>query len=132
MNESLDDFKKRTGDKRAEREAAHRPQIEMLAQAQVKTELLTGDAHWDWFLSFLQAAVDHTEGQRDAFAAIIADPKTVQIDTIMEAKIGLAECKARLDAWNAVISLPKDLIEMGQEAKTLLERMPASAEAASS
>ena len=73
MNESLDEFKKRTGDARAAREAAHRPQIEMLAQAQVKTEMLTGDARWDWFLSFLQAVVEQSEAQRDAFMVQCAD-----------------------------------------------------------
>ena len=96
----------------------------MLAQAVVKTEMLTGDAVWDTFLSYLQAAVEHTSSQRDAFAAVISDSKTVQVETIMAAKIGLAECKARIEAWNAVISLPKDLIEMGSAAKTLLDRLP--------
>ena len=127
MSESLQEFRERTGDRRAQNEAAHRPQLEMVAQAVVKTEMLTGDALWDTFLSYLQSAVEQTSSQRDAFAAVISDSKTVQVETIMSAKIGLAECKARIEAWNAVISLPKDLIEMGSEAKTLLGRLPEAA-----
>ena len=124
MNESLDEFKARTGDKKAEREAAHRPQLQMLARAEVNSRALTGDPLWDTFLSYLQAAVEQTEAQRDTFTATISDPKVVNGDQIMMAKTGLAECTGRLEAWNAVISLPKDLIEMGQEAKTLLDRLP--------
>ncbi len=123
MNESLDEFKARTGDKKAEREAAHRPQLQMLARAEVNSRMLTGEPLWDTFLSYLQAAVEQTEGQNAAFAATIADPRIVDGDMIMEAKTGLAECQGRIKAWNAVISLPKDLIEMGQEAKTLLGRI---------
>ncbi len=124
MSESLDEFKARTGDKQAEREAAHRPQLQMLARAGVNSRALTGDPLWDTFLSYLQAAVEQTEAQRDTFTATISDPKVVNGDQIMMAKTGLAECTGRLEAWNAVISLPKDLIEMGQEAKTLLDRLP--------
>lgn len=125
MSESLDDFKKRTGDRKAEQAAAHRPQIEMLAQAAIKTQHMTGDARWDWFLSFLQAAIETTAAQHVALAAVLSDPKTVAHEQIMVAKIALAECKGRIDAFNAALSLPKDLIEMGGQAKTLLERLDA-------
>ncbi len=125
MSESLQDFKARTRSARGRREAARRPQFEMLAQAAVKTADLTGDDRWDWFLSLLQAAVEHTEAQRDAFAEVIQDLKTADYEAIMAAKTGLAECKGRINAWNATISLPKDLIEMGREAKTILDRLDA-------
>ncbi len=124
MTRTYDEHQARFEEKRAESAAAHRPQLEMLAQAAVKAELLTGDPNWDRFLSYLQAAAEATEAQRDGFAAIIADPATVNHERIMGAKIGLAECKGRLEAWNAVIALPKDLVEMGAQAKTLLERLP--------
>ncbi len=130
MNESLDDFRNRTGDRQAERAEEHRPQLEMLVQAEVKAGLLTGDPNWDIFLSYIQAVLEVAKGQRDAFAAVIADPATVEHDRIMSAKIGLAECKGLIDAWEAVISLPKDILEVGREARTLLERMPAATDAA--
>ncbi len=131
MNPDYDEWKKKVDAGKAERAAEHRPQLEMLAQAEVKAGLLTGDQNFDIFLSYLQAALEVTEAQRDGFAAVIADPATVAHDRIMAAKICLAECKGRAEAFEAVISLPKDIMEMGAEAKTLLERMPATAGAQS-
>ncbi len=130
MNPDYGEWHKRTEGKKAERAQERRPQLEMLAQAEVQAGLLTGDPNWDIFLSYIQAVLEVTKGQRDAFAAVIADPATVEHDRIMSAKIGLAECKGLIDAWEAVISLPKDILEVGREARTLLERMPDAADAA--
>ena len=124
MNLDYGGWQKRVQAGKAERAAERRPQLEMLAQAEVKAALLTGDPNWDKFLSYLQAALEITEAQPPAFAAVIADPAMVEHDRIMAAKICLAECKGRVEAFEAVISLPKDIMKMGAEAKTLLERLP--------
>ncbi len=130
MNPDYSEWKKGVDANKAERAAQHRPQLEMLAQAEVKAGLMTGDPNWDIFLSYLQAALETTEAQRDGFTAAIADPATVDHDRIMAAKICLAECKGRIEAFQAVISLPKDIQEMSAEAKALLERMPTAPDAA--
>ncbi len=46
---------------RANGAAAQRPVLEAMAQAEVKATLLTGAPHWDTFLSYIQAAVEHAE-----------------------------------------------------------------------
>ncbi len=130
MNLSFDDWQKRVDAKGAERAQEHRPVLKMLAQAEVKAGLLTGDPNWDIFLSYVQADVEFMEGLRDGFEAKIADPRTVNHEQIVLAKIGLAECTATINAWEAVISLPKDILEMGREARTLLDRMPPPPDAA--
>ena len=109
---------------RAEKAAEHAPQLQMLRQAAFQAEMLTGIPAFDQFLSYLAAAVEDTEGHLKAFEAILADPKVVDTEAIMLAKIAMTECRGRLDAFNAAISLPKDIIEKGAKAKKLLDRMP--------
>ena len=123
MNLTYDEYQKRLETKKAEKAAEHRPQLQMLAQAEIKARNLTGDPIWDLFLSYLQAFLETTEDQQRAFESALTDSKTVDHAGILVAKIGAAECKSRVETLEAVISLPKDLIEMGQEATALLERM---------
>ena len=127
MNPTYDDWQKSLEPAKAERAEEHRGQLEMLAQAEVKAADLTGDPVWDRFLSYVQAAIEATEAQRAGFAAAIADPATVDHDRIMVSKINMAQCQGRIDAWNSAISLPTDIIKMGKEARTLLDRMPKAA-----
>ena len=100
-----------------------RPRLELLRQAAIRTELLTGSSEWDSFLGYIQAVMEETEAQRKSLIELLSDPLVVDHVHIMQAKIALAECKGRIDAWQAVIELPKDLIEVGDKAKGLLERM---------
>lgn len=130
MNPTHKEWMESVAARKGERAAEHRPQIEMLAQAEVRAAHLTGDPTWDVFLSYIQAAVETTEAQRASFEAVITDPRTVEHERMLVAKIGLAECQARIDAWEAAISLPKDIIKMGREARTLLERLPEAPDAA--
>ena len=121
-----DDWRKHIVERKVTDAEPYRRQLEMLAQAEVKAKHLTGNAEWDRFLSYLQNFRDTIEKQRDGFANAIADPRVVDHGRILEAKIAMAECKGIIDALDGVISLPKDLMEMGAQAKTLLERMPAA------
>lgn len=124
MSLSRDEWADRVEAKKAERDAAHRPQLDMLRQAAVGAELLTGNEHWDRYLSYLQAAVEETERQREGFQAIVNDAKTVDHGQLLVAKLAMAECRARIEAWKVAMSLPRDLIAMGEQAKDLLERLP--------
>ena len=100
-----------------------RPRLELLRQAAIRTEHLTGSPDFDSFLGYIQAAMEGTEAQVRSWIELMSDPLIVDHDQIMRAKIALAECKGRIDAWQAVIELPKDLIQAGDKAKGLLERM---------
>ncbi len=126
MTMSRDDWQKRLAERKVINTEPYRGQLEMLAQAEVKAKHLTGHVEWDRFLSYLQNFRDTTEKQRDSFAKAITDPRVVDHGAMLEAKIAMAECKGIMDALDGVMSLPKDLMEMGAQAKTLLERMPAA------
>ncbi len=126
MSITHDEWKKLVDERKVTNTEPYRGQLEMLAQAEVKAKHLTGHVEWDRFLSYLQNFRNTVEAQREGFAKVIADPRVVDHGSILEAKIAMAECQGRMDALDGVISLPKDLMEMGAQAKTLLERMPAA------
>ena len=118
-----DEWEGRVATGKREKAKDVRPQLEGLRQAAVKAELLTGNEHWDWFLSYIQDAIKTTEGHLAGFQTVMADPKTVSHESLLEAKIGIAECNARISAWRVVMELPRDFISMGKQAKDLIERL---------
>ena len=126
MSITHDEWKKLVDERKVTNTEPYRGQLEMLAQAEVKAKHLTGHVEWDRFLSYLQNFRDTVEAQRDSFAKAITDPRVVDHGAMLEAKIAMAECKGIINALDGVMSLPKDLMEMGAQAKTLLERMSAA------
>lgn len=104
--------------------AQRRRQITVLAQAEVLAENLTQVREWDLFLSYVQAGMNACDVECEKLRRRISDPMVVQTEEIMRLKVLLEGWEQRRNAFQAVISLPKDLIEMGQEAKSLLERLP--------
>ena len=96
--------------------------LTMLSQAEVKAEHVTGDAIWDWFLSYISSAVEKTLAAKEALELQNADPLLVDDNQVRRIRIEIIRCQAQIEAWTAVMSLPKDLKAMGQEAKGLLER----------
>ena len=54
---------------------------------------------------------------------MLESPHMVAPDDIMRLKIAIISCRARLSAWDAVISLPRDIKEHGEKARSLLDRM---------
>ena len=80
--------------------------LDLLTQAQISSEKVTGDPDWDRYLSYLQAAVERTRMHRERYSDVLSDPKVTDQAAMMAAKIGLLECDAQIKAWDAAISLP--------------------------
>lgn len=97
--------------------------LEQLQQAQVRMENLTGDPDWDLFLSYVEAGIQRTEREAVTHLDQLRSPTTVNVDEIMQLKMALHGCQARIDAWRAILELPKDIRDSGEQAKTLLERV---------
>lgn len=102
---------------------AKRRQFAILAQAEVLAEHMTQVREWDLFLSYIAAAQEECAKEIDKLRAKISDPMVVDHDEVMRLKVLLEGWIQRQNAFQAVISLPKDLMEMGREAKSLAERM---------
>lgn len=105
---------------RQTRREYRQPDLQILQQAAVKAEHLTGHPSWDTFLTYIQAAAEQTEKQLAGFLGVLADPSVVGHERMLMAKIAAAECRARLELAKAIISLPKDIIEHGLKAKNTL------------
>ena len=97
--------------------------LQSLSQAQIKAEHVTGDPDWDTFLSYIQSAVENHEAEIAELKTMLESPHMVAPDDIMRLKIAIISCRARLSAWDAVISLPRDIKEHGEKARSLLDRM---------
>lgn len=100
-----------------------RSNLEVMYQQAVRGELLTGDEHWDAFLTYIQSAIDHTQKQAEGYRSALEAPNMVDANEIMATKISLIAANNRIVAWNAVLQLPKDLKEQGEKAQDLLSRL---------
>ncbi len=101
----------------------NRVHLEALIQAEVKVEHVTGDPHWDTFLSYVQAAIEKSEEELGSLKTMLESPHMVAPDDIMRLKIAIVSCRSRLSAWDVVIALPRDIKEHGEKARALLDVM---------
>ena len=99
------------------------PQLRMMQQAAVSAERLTGVLQWDLFLAFLQGAIETTRKQLEAFQTAMNSPDLLDSQKVLQCKVSALRCAERIAAWEAVIALPKDLIELGEKAEVLVSRM---------
>ena len=105
---------------RQERTAARRPQLEMLAQASLKAEHVTGHPAWDQFLTFIQAAIERERKALVSHETTLRNPLIVAHNDMLAAKVALVRCQERIWAWEAVMAIPAALIEGGERARALL------------
>ena len=99
------------------------PHLKMASQAAVSAEQLTGHPAWDRYLQTIKALIGAAEGHREMWSEILHDPKVVNIDAIIKAKIGYAECNSRAQAWKAVLDLPAEIMAAGKQAKEALGKI---------
>lgn len=95
--------------------------LEFLVQAQVRMENLTGDANFDRFLTYLQSSSESMNALLEDLERRICDPATHDGTEIMELKLAIARMMGRVEAMNAVIELPKAIIETGERARERLK-----------
>ena len=100
-----------------------RENLAYIAQAGVKASLLTGSPHWDTFLTYVQAAIEASRGQLVQLEAKLTDPMFLDPAELMRIKMLAAICRTRMQAWEAVLSLPKDLMAEGDKARDILARI---------
>lgn len=125
MSFDREEFNALAEKKRTEALNGQHQNLRMIAQAEVKMGLLTGDPCWDTFLSYLEAAVETTERQLALLQAKLFQPEIVDTNEIMGLKVMIAQCQSRAEVLRAVMSLPKDIKTTGEVAKELLDRLNA-------
>lgn len=96
-------------------------QFEYIKQAAVNAEYLTGNEYWDKYVSYIQAKIEEMRDILDQLMDKLADPNIVDHNHIMSLKLSVIEAATYIKAWEAVITLPKDLIENGKITKEIID-----------
>lgn len=120
MRPEYSDFAKAQKTKRQNQTRERVPGLELLSQAQVKAEHVTGHDAWDTYLSYIQSAVEKAQGYMAHLDALLTDPMVVDHSQIMRLKVEREACRARIEAWEAATSLPRQIIEQGEKARNVL------------
>jgi|TARA_Y100000310_G_scaffold21356_3_gene20640 hypothetical protein len=129
MRQDIREFKDFQADQARLAEAQGRPRargqltqgdLQLLIQAEVSAEAMTGHPDFDRFLSYLQNAVVICEQKIAYLQTQLNDPMVVNADEIMGIKAMLTDANARKEAWQAAINLPKDIMENGENARELI------------
>lgn len=85
----------------------------MLEQARVSSLHLTGSHEWNVFLQRIQALVDAERRLLTAMAESMSIPNLTS-EQIMQAQRHMLVTKARIDAWEQVMNLPKEIMEQSE------------------
>ena len=123
MTFDLSDFKTLSKDLERKRVETIAPQLQLLKQGAVVAELLPGVPAWDTFLSYIQGAIDTTREQYAALQGMLTSPGILDMERLLQIKVNAIRCAERIAAWEAVLGLPKELIESGAKTTDLLTRM---------
>ncbi len=118
-----DEYRASIAEAETQRSADSVRDLKRHARASLEAQAVTGDPHWDYYLSHLQAAIETTDAQIAHLTASLCDDTVVDHNQLMTLKLALAECKGMANAWKVARNLPKDLIENGEKATALLETL---------
>ena len=108
--------------------AKNRPQapasnnLKVMVRDAVHVEALTGDPHWDRFLSFVQAGANQTQEAIDHTKRILEDPRIVNHDAILATKLELAKFLAMKETIEWLLELPKVIMTQGSKARELIPK----------
>ncbi len=113
----VEDMQKRLG---KEKMNGQRGQLEYLVQAEVKMELLTGNPDFDVFLSYIQSTLNGLNDRLFLARDALCSSRTVNSDAITQLKLEIAGLDGMIKSMEAVLSLPKGIMEEGEKAKEIL------------
>lgn len=80
-----------------------------LEQAVVATQHLTGSHEWNVFLQRIQALVEQDKTLLHTMAESMALPNLTS-EQVLQAQRHMLATRARLDAWEQVLALPKQIL----------------------
>jgi hypothetical protein len=110
------------GKKVADRVRKQADQLRQVAQAVPAMESLTGDKHWDQFVSVLQARLEQTSNELAELQETAMLNESCNGESLVWYKMRFRILRARIDTLHEVIALPKILLEEGEQAAALLKK----------
>src|SRR5258708_7966223 len=97
--------------------------LDVIAREAVRMKALTGDENWDYFLSYIEAALRASETQLNIETAKLRSPYLVNDEAIRALKAQITFIEARIHTLKEVLMLPKYLKEHGEAAKAQIADM---------
>lgn len=82
----------------------------MLDQARIASEHLTGSHEWNVFMQRIQSLIDQERRLLSAMSESMAIPNLTS-DQVLQAHRHMLVTKARIEAWEQVIRLPREIME---------------------
>jgi hypothetical protein len=102
---------------------AREPPLRAMMQEAVRIEAVTGDAAWDHYNSYVEAALKMAEHSRDSADARLRDPYLVNDEAVRTLKVTITRLEARIDTLREILLLPKLLKERGALARAQIAEM---------
>ncbi len=114
------DYDESLNGRRAQIVANQATALRTMEQAAVAAEHVTGDVHWDRYLSMATATVEHISGGIAGMRDYLADPNVVDQTEIMKIKLELARLVGMKEMADGLLRLPADIMKLGETAKLQL------------
>jgi hypothetical protein len=119
MTFDLSDYRKAGEAQKLSRNRTEAPKIVAAARAAVSAEAVTTSPEWNEFLTYLQESRNGFERILKANLERLADPRVITPDQIAAHRNEAIMAKASIVVLDAVMTLPKDLLE-GRKRAALL------------
>lgn len=116
MTYDRDEYRDLLEEKKKERNGS-RVNVEMIRQASIKMEHLTGIDEFDTFLSYLQTGAESLAAHETALKEALCSLELVDDIEIRRLKTAIAVTVTRRSLLEEVMSLPKRIQEYGKNAK---------------
>lgn len=123
MTFEREEYAELVAERTKQRANGQRTNLEIMQQAAVKANHLTGDPHWDTYLTYIQHAREALESECDNAVFMLKAPEMVDANEIMVLKIRIARLEFGIGLLIGVVTLPKDIQEQGAKAAELLARL---------
>lgn len=97
--------------------------LRAIAQQAARQEAVTGDPDWDYFLAYIENALQTAERERATDEVRLHDPNLVSDDKVRALRMSLIRLDVRIGTLKEVLLLPKYLKKQGDMAKESLANL---------
>lgn len=100
--------------------------LRVIERDALQAQHLTSQPSWDRFLTYLQAALQRLDLVRQSAQAKLNAIGVVDHHSLISAKLELHVAEAQIELLESIMSMPKEIIENGDKARDLLEKIGAT------
>jgi len=97
--------------------------VTQILRAAPPMEILTNSEEWDKFLSYLQPLVERSEQESAYLKDKLTDPTIIKHEELVFLKLAYTRQTERTEVLKLVMSLPKEIIKLGELSKKTLKNL---------